>query len=232
MKRLDIAIKQPYFMPYIGFWQEVNIVDTYVFFDDVNYIKRGWINRNNILIGGNKYLFTLALSNASQNKCINEIDICDDFVKLKKTIVMAYKNAPYFDETMQLLERILCYSDHNLARFIGNSIQEVSCWLDMSTKFLYSSDLRNDKSLKKQDKIIDICKYLNATNYYDSTGALELYDKQIFANNEICLQFVKSSITPYKQFKNDFVAGLSIIDVLMFNGKKRSKKMLSNFELI
>lgn len=219
-------------MPYIGFWQEVGIVDKYIFFDDVNYIKKGWINRNNILVGGNKYLFTLALTNASQNKYINEIEICDDFEQLKKTIYMAYKNAPYFKEVMCLLERIFNYDNKNLARFVGNSIQEVSHWLGFKTEFAYSSEMENDKSLHKQDKIIDLCKYLEADYYFDSTGALDLYNKDVFRMNNITLQFVKSEITPYKQFNNDFVGGLSIIDVMMFNDPQAINRMLTKFELI
>lgn len=232
MNNLKIAIKQPYFLPYIGFWQEVGLVDKYIFFDDVNYIKKGWINRNNILVGGNKYLFTLALANASQNKHINEINICDDFVKLRKTIYMAYKNAPYFEDVMFLLDGIFSYENKNLARFVGNSIQEVSKWLGFRTEFAYTSDMNNDKSLVKQDKIVDLCKYIGADYYFDSTGALELYDKEHFRNNNITLQFIKSEIIPYKQFNNDFVAGLSIIDVMMFNDRQTIQNMLTKYQLI
>ena len=86
---MKLGIMQPYFMPYIGYWQLIGAVDKYVIFDDVNYIKKGWINRNNILVNGNKKLFTISLHNASQNKLINEIAIADDFEKFDKTIKMA-----------------------------------------------------------------------------------------------------------------------------------------------
>lgn len=232
MTGLKIAIKQPYFMPYIGFWQEVSIVDKYIFFDDVNYIKKGWINRNNILVGGRKHLFTMELRNASQNSLINEIEICDSFDRLKKTIFMAYRKAPYFDSTMCLIEKILSFDNKNLARFVGNSICEVSRFLGFKTSFVFSSDLGNDKTLKRQDKIIDICKFVDAAYYYDSTGALDLYNKGVFSQNGICLQFVKSEITPYKQYNNEFVPGLSIIDVLMFNDISVVGQMLTRYHLI
>lgn len=232
MEKNRLAIKQPYFMPYIGFWQEVKLVDKYVFFDDVNFINRGWINRNYILIGGQKQLFSLSLEDKSQNKLINEIKISDDFSKLLKTISMAYKKAPYYKQTISLLESIFGYEDKNLARFVGNSIETVSKWLGFDTEFVYSSALDNDKALRRQDKIIDICENVGAGYYFDSTGALELYEKETFKNHGIQLQFIKSRITPYKQFNNEFVAGLSIIDVLMFNAPRAISQMLSNYELI
>lgn len=206
-------------MPYIGFWQEVNAVDTYVFFDDVNFINRGWINRNNILVNGCRYMFTIALKAASQNKHINEITICDDFNKLRKTIDMAYRKAPHFNETYALLEKIFGYTNRNLARFVGNSIEMVSEHLGFNTRFVYSSDLNNDKSLKGQDKIIDICNRLGATAYFDSMGAVGLYSKSTFCNHSIDLRFVETPHIMYPQFYNDFVPFLSIIDTMMFLSK-------------
>ena len=110
---MKLAIMQPYFMPYIGYWQLMNAVDTYVVYDDVNYINRGWINRNNILISGSSYMFTIMLKKASQNKLINEIEILDDFSKLKKQIEFAYKKAPYYDRIIVLLNKIFDYPNKN-----------------------------------------------------------------------------------------------------------------------
>lgn len=95
---MKIGIMQPYFMPYIGYWQLIKEVDLYVIFDDVNYIKKGWINRNNILVHDKRHLFTISLQGASQNKLINEIAVSDDFIKFKKTISMAYSKAPYYKQ--------------------------------------------------------------------------------------------------------------------------------------
>ena len=103
---MTIGIMQPYFMPYIGYWQLLASVDIYVIYDDVNYIKKGWINRNNILVNNDKQLFTISLNGASQNKLINEITIADDFTKLRKTITMAYHKAPYYNNIMNLLDDI------------------------------------------------------------------------------------------------------------------------------
>lgn len=231
MDKNIIAIKQPYFIPYIGFWQEVNAVDTYVFFDDVNYINRGWINRNNILVGGNKKLITISLRDASQNKHINEIEIADDFVKFLKTIEMAYKKAPHFKETFELICNIVNYEDKNLARFIGNSIELIARYLGINTNFVYSSSIVKNEELKRQSKIIDICERLKATDYYDSMGATELYDKLTFQQHNINLAFVETPMVTYKQFNNNFIPYLSIIDTMMFLPKPHISEILNDIHL-
>ena len=229
---MTLGIMQPYFMPYIGYWQLMAAVDTYVIYDDVNYIKKGWINRNNILVNNDKQMFTIALNGASQNKLINEITIADDFTKLRKTIHMAYHKAPYYNDVMALLDKIFSYQSSNLADFIANSIELVCQYLDIQTKIIMSSDIEKDNSLKGQDKILEICKLLNADTYYNAIGGQELYDKSVFEKENIKLCFLKSDIPEYSQYKNAFVPGLSIIDVLMFNNPIQVKQMLTNYTLV
>ena len=229
---MKLGIMQPYFMPYIGYWQLMAAVDTYVIYDDVNYIKKGWINRNNILVNNDKQMFTIALNGASQNKLINEITIADDFTKLRKTIHMAYHKAPYYNDVMALLDKIYSYQSSNLADFIANSIELVCQYLDIQTKIIMSSDIEKDNSLKGQDKILEICKLLNADTYYNAIGGQELYDKSVFEKENIKLCFLKSDIPEYSQYKNAFVPGLSIIDVLMFNNPIQVKQMLTNYTLV
>ena len=229
---MTLGIMQPYFMPYIGYWQLMAAVDTYVIYDDVNYIKKGWINRNNILVNNDKQMFTIALNGASQNKLINEITIADDFTKLRKSIHMAYHKAPYYNDVMALLDKIFSYQSSNLADFIANSIELVCQYLDIQTKIIMSSDIEKDNSLKGQDKILEICKLLNADTYYNAIGGQELYDKSVFEKENIKLCFLKSDIPEYSQYKNAFVPGLSIIDVLMFNNPIQVKQMLTNYTLV
>ncbi len=229
---MKLGIMQPYFMPYIGYWQLMAAVDTYVIYDDVNYIKKGWINRNNILVNNDKQLFTISLNGASQNKLINEITIADDFTKLRKTIHMAYHKAPYYNDVMALLDKIFSYQSSNLADFIANSIELVCQYLDIQTKIIMSSDIEKDNSLKGQDKILEICKLLNADTYYNAIGGQELYDKSVFEKENIKLCFLKSDIPEYSQYNNNFVPGLSIIDVLMFNNPMLVNKMLIDYTLV
>ncbi|GHV23733.1 hypothetical protein AGMMS49959_17770 [Planctomycetales bacterium] len=229
---MKLGIMQPYFLPHIGYWQLIFAVDKYVVYDDVNYIMRGWINRNNLLVNNAKKLFTISVKNASQNRLINEIEITDDFIKFRKTVEYNYSKAPYYESVIHLLDTIIAFPERNLSAFIANSIREVSSYLDIHTEFVLSSSIKKDNSLKGRDKIIDICKLLGASDYYNAIGGQGLYDKSEFITHNIELYFLATNITPYKQFKNDFVAGLSILDVLMFNGKETVRAMLKEFSLV
>lgn len=229
---MKLGIMQPYFMPYLGYWQLMAAVDKYVVYDDVNYIKRCWISRNNILLNKGRYLFTISLNSASQNKLINEISIKDDFVKFTKTLTSAYSKAPYYNNVMALMSDICNYNDLTLSKFIKHSFDVILNYLNVGTELIMSSDLEKNNSLKGQEKIIHICQILQADTYINAIGGRELYNKEEFHNAGVNLYFLQSELPPYKQFNNDFIAGLSIIDVLMFNSPAEVKNMLNKYELI
>lgn len=229
---MKLAIMQPYFLPYIGYWQLIKAVDKYVVYDDVTYIKGGWINRNNILISGQKKLFTITLNGAGSYKLINEIEIGDDFSRFLKTIQANYAKAPFFREIMALVKTIVANDSRCLSKFITNSIQKVLDYLNIDTEILVSSEISKDCTLKGKNKVIQICKNLGADSYYNAIGGQELYDKAEFASHRIELKFIKTNLNPYPQFKNEFVPGLSILDVLMFNSPEEVNRMLNNFELL
>lgn len=138
---MTLAIMQPYFLPYIGYFQLIKAVDKFVVYDDVNFIKRGWINRNNILVNGKAQLFTISLNRASQNRLINEIEIGDDFQNFLRTIEMAYKKRLISMRFMNCYNILLFNPDRNVANFIANSLQEISCYLQLNTEFLMSSSI-------------------------------------------------------------------------------------------
>lgn len=167
---MKLGIMQPYFMPYIGYFQLMKAVDKYVVYDDVNYIKGGWANRNHILINGEKEMFTVTLQKASPNKLFNEIVIGDDFKKLMKTLQMNYSRAINFDQTMVLMERIISFPNKQLAVFIANSFREILSYLSVETEILMSSEIPKDNSLRGKDKIIQICEILGADTYYNAVG--------------------------------------------------------------
>lgn len=232
---MKVAIMQPYFMPYIGYIQLLKAVDTFVVYDDVSYIKKGWINRNNILINGESFLFTIPLNEASQNKNINQIYIDEQAnwkINFLKTITQSYKNAPYFQEVFSLIEEIIYQEEHNLAKNIKYSLDKICTYLSIQTKILFSSDIDKNNDLKGQDKIIEICKKLQATNYINAIGGKELYNKEAFLNNDIELNFIRTNPIIYKQFKNDFIPWLSIIDVMMFNSVEQINGFLNQYELL
>ena len=232
---MKIAIMQPYFFPYIGYFQLINAVDAFVIYDDVNYIKKGWINRNNILVNNTSCLFSLPLQNASQNKRINEISVSElnrwknDFLK---TIRSCYKKAPFYNTVYPILERILNFEESNLAIYIHYSIKQLCDYLKIDTQLITSSEIIKNNDLRGQDKIIDICMRLHATEYVNAIGGLELYNKDQFDKNKINLHFIKSEKIIYKQFNAEFIPSLSVIDVIMFNSVETTKEFLNKFELV
>lgn len=232
---MRVGIMQPYFLPYIGYWQLMNTVDRYVIYDDVNYIKRGWINRNRILINGKPSYLTIPLHDASQNKKINELKIAQDQKICDKNLRMvelAYKKAPYFDQVFPLYEMILMNQNTDLSIYLANSFKVIATYLEIKTNILFSSSLDKDETLKGQDKILEICKILKATEYINAIGGRELYDVESFLQQKIQLLFLQTGNIRYKQFGNSFCPNLSILDVMMFNSRDEIKKMLSDFTLI
>ena len=225
---------QPYFFPYLGYWQLINAVDKYVVYDDVTYIKGGWINRNNILLNNSSHLITLSLVNSSSFKNINEIEITRDSIKLEKllkTIKVAYMKAPHYKEIMPIIEKLV-RTNTNIAKLNFNSIIEINKYLNIQTEILLSSQIKKDNKLKAQDKVIHINEILGADTYYNAIGGQTLYSKEIFKEKGINLRLLKMNELRYKQFNNEFVPNLSIIDVLMFNKKETIQKYLDNFCLI
>ena len=229
---MKVAIMQPYLFPYIGYWQLINAVNTFMIYDDVTFIKQGFINRNYILIAGEKKRFTLELLGASSNKYINEIKVGGNTLKLLKTIEMAYKKAPQFESVFPIIQDILSNNERNLAKFIGYSLKKISAYLEIDAKFIYSSEIEKNDRIKAQEKILDICKTLGAKCYINAIGGKELYSKDRFKEEGINLHFLKTEIQEYKQFKNEFIPYLSIIDIMMFNSKREIREMLERYELI
>jgi len=229
---MNLAVMQPYLFPYIGYWQLIDAVDIFVIYDDVNFIKQGYINRNNILQKQKSHLFTLELIGASPNKKINDIKIGGNSNKLLRTIKQNYSKAPFYKDVSPVLEDILNNEEKKLSKFLGFSLVKIAKYLNIDTKFLYSSDIKNDKTFKAQDRLIEMSKILNATGYINSIGGIELYDKEVFSQNDINLSFLKTHEISYKQFNNEFIPNLSVVDILMFNSKDNIKNMLTQFELI
>jgi hypothetical protein len=229
---MKLGIMQPYFMPYLGYWQLMAAVDTYVVYDDVNYIKGGWVARNNILLNGQKHMFTITLNGASPNKLFNEITIKDDFKKFSRLIESAYRKAPYYNDVVALLEKIYNYEDKSLGAFMLNSFQVILDYLGLKTKLILSSSLNKDNNLRGKDKVKSICRLLDADTYYNAIGGQELYEKDDFKNLGIELFFLRSELSKYNQFNNEFVEGLSMIDILMFNSPEDVNNMLNSYQLV
>lgn len=226
---------QPYFFPYIGYWQMINVVDKYVIYDDVNFIKGGWVNRNRILVAGRAQFIHIPTIHASPNKLIFEINLSNDLSKREKllsTLSMCYSKAPYFDDIMPMLQNIILFEENNLARFLEYTIRRVCNFLNIKTEIIISSTLEKNNSLRGKEKVFEICRNLHATNYYNAIGGQSLYDYAEFERQNLELKFLKTNDIVYKQFKNEFIPNLSIIDVLMFNSKDEVIRMLDMFTLV
>ncbi len=234
--RKYISIMQPYIFPYIGYFHLIEASNLFVFYDDVNYIKKGWINRNKILLNEKEYLFTIPMQKVSQNKLINEIKpIIDEKWKGKfyNNLEFAYKKAPNYKNVMELIKETLERDYNDITDLCIKSIEQVYSYLDKDFNFVKSSSYSPEtKELEKADRLIKITKKANTKRYLNAIGGQSLYNKEYFKTHGIELYFIKSKIDEYKQFGNDFIKGLSIIDVLMFNDKKTIENFFHNYELI
>lgn len=235
MKIVIMGGNQPYFMPYIGYWQLINAVDVFIISDDYNYINGGWINRNRILEKGSPRYFNIEICHASSNKKINELSVSAEiFNKDKKLMQLrnVYRRAPYFKEGYTLLQEIFDYKEYNLADFLENSIKKICYYLEIQTKFVKSSSIPHNCELKKEYKIFDQCKYVGADIYINAIGGQRMYSFDQFRQQGIRLGFIKTNDIKYKQLWYEFVPNLSIIDVIMFNSKAEIKKMLQQYTIL
>lgn len=234
---MKLAIMQPYFMPYIGYFQLIKAVDKFIIYDDVTYIKQGWINRNQLLINGEAKKFTIPISNGSSNNLIKDVVISDvAFDKWKitfyKTLMSSYRRAPYYTEVVDLIDRIVNCSTNYISELAVNSIEETLKYLNISRNIVRSSEVYNNKELMSQHRVLDICKKEFAKIYINPIGGQELYSKEVFRQNGLELFFINAKEFKYQQFNNEFVPWLSIIDVLMFNSPRSISEMLDNYELV
>jgi hypothetical protein len=232
---MRLAIMQPYFMPYIGYFQLINSVDEFVVYDNIEFTKKGWINRNRILANGRDLTITVPLKKDSDYLNIVERKLADIWIserkKMLNRIIELYRKATYFKVAFPVVEQCILFEGENLFDFIYSSIRRVNEYLDINTKILIASTLLMDHSLSAEKKVIAICKTLKAGNYINPIGGLELYSKEVFKQEGIDLQFLKPDQISYKQFQNEFVPWLSIIDVIMFNSKDEIKQMLNLYSL-
>ena len=231
-----VAIMQPYFMPYIGYFQLINSVDQFIIYDNIQYTKKGWINRNRILTNGKDRLLTLPIKKDSDYLNVVERELANSWkeekLKMINVIRSSYNKAPYFPESFNLICQCLTGSDTNLFKFIFNSITLIRDFLEIKTDIVISSTIDIDHALKAQDKVLALCKAKNAEHYINAIGGTELYQKKTFEQNNVKLSFIKSNYITYKQFNNEFVPWLSIIDVLMFNPKEQIQKFLNEYTLL
>jgi hypothetical protein len=232
---MKLAIMQPYFFPYIGYWQLIHAVDRFVIYDDVNYIKGGWINRNRLLINGEPTYITASLHQSSPYK-----KICDTTLQLSsiwrnkilRMVEVTYRKAPYFATVFPVIEKLIRHETHDLSEYLAYALQTLSTFMGIHTEFVVTSRCYENNELSGQERILDICKREGASTYINPQGGRMLYNTEIFCNAGVELRFIIMNPLPYKQRAGEFVPYLSIIDALMEIGPIEIKHHLGAFDLI
>ncbi len=224
---MKIGIMQPYFFPYVGYYQLINSVDKFIIYDNIKYTKKGWINRNILNSNNSDKKITLPLMKDSDSLNIVERKLSNnwnkDKIKLLNIISSFYIKSPFYNEVFSLIEEIFSYTNSNLFYFLLNSLKKVNRYLDINTELVISSKIKIDHSLKGKDKVLSICKKMKADNYYNAIGGKNLYERKVFNSKGIDLKFLKI---------NDSINTFSIIDVMMKNDKNNISKMLKEYTII
>lgn len=224
-----IAVMQPYIFPYLGYYQLVSVADVFVLYDDVNFITRGYINRNNILVDGAAQRFTLPVPGSSQNKKIFELNFSPDTKKILKTISQAYSKAPFYRDVYPLIEMVLQAEDRSITSVCQLSIKSVFDYLGVEKKIIKSTDLAYDRGASPADRLIEITKSFEDSVYVNSIGGQVLYDKEYFDARGVELKFLRMKSIHYSQGEDEFIPNLSMIDVLMWCEPTFVKKLLSEY---
>ena len=225
---------QPYFLPYIGYFAMLNAVDHFVFLDDVQYIRRSWVNRNRIRSAQGWRYITLPICKQPRGtliSCTRLHEPAETFPKIRHSLLREYTRAPYWEETAALCEELFAEPMASLSRFNAESTRRIARHLGITTSTSLASEL-TPTGLKGEERIVEICGQLGADHYINAIGGRSLYDKGRFARAGIRLSFFQVRVLEYSQGREQFVPGLSIVDVLMFNPLAGVREMLQDYELV
>jgi WbqC-like protein family len=232
---MKVAIMQPYFFPYIGYFQLIAASDVFVLHDDVQYIKGGWVNRNRILLNSEDRMITLPVQKSAYDLPINARSYVPDLQPYKdiaNLIKQAYSKAPFFQQVFPLLNDMLMFTDKNVARFNENLIRRIADYLGITSKIVVSSDMEKNNNLAGEPRVLEICKCLGAKNYTNPIGGTALYHHAAFQKQGITLRFLEAENVRYQQLGDGWMSFLSIIDVMMFNSMDEIRVLLTQHRLL
>lgn len=228
-----VAIMQPYFFPYIGYFQLMNAVDLFVVFDDVQYIDRGWVNRNKIMIEGEAKWLTFPVLKGNRNLKINERHYLHDpenIDALKRRVRAGYERSPYFDTAFALFSEILDFEDGNVARFNANLLRRVGDELGLHCEYAMSSAFDIPTEMKGQERILALCKSVGASHYINPVGGADLYHDDTFKREAVNLSFLRTKATPEHVKMEPQL--FSILHELIRFGVTGVKRRLDAYELM
>lgn len=232
---MNLAIMQPYFFPYIGYFQLMNHVDEWIIFDNIQFIDKGWINRNRILHTNpdkDWQFITIPLSKRGQFDRINEINIIQNqsWVETIMGKLTAYKKAPHYIETKDFVYECLSDPTESLTETLEKTLIKTTQHLGIKTPITVQSrqNWKLPEITHPGQWALEISKIKKAKKYTNLYGGSSIFQQKEFDNAEIELQFLKPKLQPYAQYRKNFVEGLSIIDVMMWNDKESIRKILKN----
>lgn len=227
----SVAVMQPYFFPYLGYYQLAFHANQFVFLDNVSFIKGGYINRNSILLNGVAHRFTLPVKDISSFRHINDHHYLPDHGKLALLLKHAYGKAPFFKKAIEVVMASMAVIPSNVAEVNAKSITETFAYLGLSRTFSTASSMPLCSGLIGEERIIDICKQTSATHYVNAPGGRNLYQAETFAGQGFKLGFIVPSSLPYHQHQTTFTANLSMIDVLMWNHPEQVIDLLGQYHI-
>lgn len=231
--KLKLAIMQPTFIPWMGYFDLIDYVDEFVFLDTVQLARRSWQVRNKLKIEDKEYMFSLPIK---KDKHRNEAILKDiklsfenyDFIlKFKQLLLHSYKKAKYFDELSENIFNILSFKTDYLCEYNINFIQEVSKLLNIKTKFIKASNLKDISGLKG-DLILNICLNRSCDEYISASGSKEYLDKYLdkFQQENIKIVYQCYEHPMYKQIGDNFISYLGILDLLFNEGLENTKNII------
>jgi len=235
---MKLAIMQPYFFPYIGYWQLIHATDTFVLFDDAQYMRHGWVNRNRILKPGGGWQYILVpLAKHVAKESIKNVHAHPE-EKWKERIIAQlahYKRkARYFDEINQMVSEILFSgNEQSIAAINFATIVKLCAYLDVKKEIIQSSEQNFDYADVGDagEWALRIGEQMGATEYINPAAGAVLFSQEKFSSSNIKLSFLTPHEIVYSQ-RGVFEPSMSIIDVLMFNGMEGTKELLKNYSIV
>jgi hypothetical protein len=234
---MKLGLMQPYFFPYLGYFQLMKCVDRFIFFDTPQYERRGWMNRNRIVSINEGFSYiTVPVIKAPQKTPLNKIliDETQDWRRRMISQMAVYKKlAPYYKETLSFFSQIINTRFSSIAELNIASAVGVFDYLGLPLDYVVLSalNLNFEEINAPDDWALNITKALGYDEYINAPGGKAIYSSAKYADNNIRLRFINPSLAPYVQLPGRFESGMSIIDVMMFNPPERIREMLDDYTL-
>jgi hypothetical protein len=230
---MKCVILQPSYIPWRGYFHQIQKADLFIFYDCVQYDKHGWRNRNSIKTPQGTQWLTIPVNTTgcvSEGKLIKDIPISWDMAwneKHLKSIIQSYSKAPFFKKYQPLLEEIYSRHDSLLSDFTCSTTQMIAKELGVAhTKFIRSSELGAEGS--KTDRLIWILKKVGATHYISGPSAADYIEREKFEEAAISLEFMVYDYHEYPQINGQFQPQVSILDLIMNVGPDAFRNIWGN----